>query len=85
MEKVFVVPGNGGTAQMLGVSNVNSVREDDFEGLVKLARELGVGLCVPGPDTVVVGGIEEVFRAGTFTKWFKLFERLEKIVDGVGW
>ena len=31
-EKVFVVPGNEGTAQILGVSNVDSVREDDFEG-----------------------------------------------------
>ena len=70
---------------MLGVSNVDSVKEDDFEGLVKLARELEVGLCVPGPGTVVIGGIEGVFRAGTFTKWFKQFDRLGTIADWVGW
>ena len=40
---------------------------------------------MPGPDMVVVGGVEGVFRAGTFTRWLKLFDRLGKIVDGFSW
>ncbi|KAK0105376.1 hypothetical protein ONS95_004248 [Cadophora gregata] len=61
--KVFVAPGNGGTASGISkVSNVDNIQEDDFLGLVKVAKELGVHLVVPGPDGPVVGGIEGYFR-----------------------
>ena len=64
---IFVAPGNGGTASRLGekVSNLEGLDEEDYEGLVKVAKKLRVGLVVPGPDVCVVGGIEGYFRAGT--------------------
>lgn len=47
--KIFVVPGNGGTAKGIEkVSNIDSVSEEDFEGLVKLAQEMKINLVVPG-------------------------------------
>jgi phosphoribosylamine--glycine ligase/phosphoribosylformylglycinamidine cyclo-ligase len=67
VEKIFVAPGNGGTAAgMDKVFNVNDVHEDDYPGLVKYATEVNIHLVVPGPDVPVVGGIEGYFRAGTY-------------------
>lgn len=64
VEKIFVVPGNGGTAAGLGkVSNIDHVQPDDYPGLVKLALQLEINLVVPGPDQAVVDGIEGFFRA----------------------
>ena len=65
VEKIFVVPGNGGTATgMDKVSNVEGASEDDYVGLVNIAKELEINLVVPGPDVPVVGGIEGYFRVG---------------------
>ena len=67
VEKIFVVPGNGGTAAgMDKISNVEGASEDDYPGLVKIAEELKINLVVPGPDVPIVGGIERYFRAGTY-------------------
>lgn len=64
-DHVYVVPGNGGTATMGSkVTNVTDVDMGDFEGLVKLARELKIDLVVPGPDDVIVDGIADVFVEG---------------------
>lgn len=64
-EHVYVVPGNGGTAQMAqNVSNVTDVSMFDFAGLVKLATYLAIDLVLPGPDDVVVDGIADVFDQG---------------------
>jgi phosphoribosylamine-glycine ligase len=64
-EHVYVVPGNGGTATMgPKVTNVANVDMGDFEGLVKLARELKIDLVVPGPDDVIVDGVADVFGEG---------------------
>ncbi|KAH7328355.1 putative bifunctional purine Ade1 [Stachybotrys elegans] len=59
---VYVVPGNGGTSRLDNVSNLDCVRADDYAGLVTLAKVLGVGLVVAGPDDAVVDGIEGYFR-----------------------
>jgi phosphoribosylamine--glycine ligase/phosphoribosylformylglycinamidine cyclo-ligase len=67
---VYVVPGNGGTDALENVSNVSSVKPNDYPGLVALARELGVGLVVAGPDDVVVDGIEGFFRGSAFILLF---------------
>jgi phosphoribosylamine-glycine ligase len=62
---IYVVPGNGGTARGLSkVSNIDDVKEDDYPALVELAKTLGIGLVVVGPDQAVVDGIEGYFRAG---------------------
>jgi len=62
VQHVYVVPGNGGTGELVGVSNIRSVEANDYSGLVALARHLGIGLVVAGPDDVVVDGIEGYFR-----------------------
>ena len=62
VQKVFVVPGNGGTANYDKVSNIDATAED-YPGLVELAKDLSINLVVPGPDQLVVDGIEGYFRA----------------------
>lgn len=63
-EKIFVVPGNGGTAAGLAkVSNIDDIQADDYPGLVRLALKLKINLVIPGPDQAVVDGIEGYFRA----------------------
>lgn len=65
VEKILVVPGNGGTAAgLVKVSNVTGIPADDYPGLVALARGLGINLVVPGPEVPLVDGIEGYFREG---------------------
>lgn len=62
--KVYVVPGNGGTALMgPQVSNVDYVDMSDFSGLVELSKKLAIDLVLPGPDDIVVDGVADVFAA----------------------
>lgn len=56
VEKVFIAPGNGGTAE--AGENVD-IRDDDLSGLVAFARKNGVGLVVPGPELPLVLGVAE--------------------------
>lgn len=67
---VYVVPGNGGTEALANVSNIGHVQMNDYPGLVALAKELGVGLVVAGPDDVIVDGIEGYFRGSKGIKSF---------------
>jgi phosphoribosylamine-glycine ligase len=54
VEKIFVVPGNGGTAKgNEKVSNISGVGGEGFPGLVKLAKELQVNLVVPGERPIL--------------------------------
>ena len=66
VERIFVVPGNGGTAVgNAKVSNITDIPASDYPGLVGLARDLRINLVVPGPEVPIVDGIEGYFRAGT--------------------
>jgi phosphoribosylamine--glycine ligase/phosphoribosylformylglycinamidine cyclo-ligase len=65
VDQIYVVPGNGGTATLANVSNVEDVKADDYNGLVHRAKELGVGLVVAGPDAAVVDGIQGYFADST--------------------
>jgi len=58
VEKVYCAPGNAGTAQV--AENV-AVAADDIDGLVRFARENGVGLTVVGPEQPLVMGIVDRF------------------------
>lgn len=70
VQSIFVVPGNGGTAQGLPkVQNVDHVNPDDFPALVTFSREKRVNLVVPGPEAPLVAGIGDFFRAG-IGAWF---------------
>lgn len=62
VSKVFVAPGNGGTALMGGkVSNV-AVKATDIDGLVSRVRSEGVELTVVGPEQPLEAGIVDRFR-----------------------
>lgn len=63
VQHIHVLPGNGGTQELDGVSNIGSIMENDYAGMVTLAKDLGVGLVVVGPDDAVADGIEGYFRA----------------------
>jgi len=58
-ERVFVAPGNAGTA--LDAENVD-IAADDFPKLIRFARENAIGLTVVGPETPLAAGIVDVFR-----------------------
>jgi len=60
--KIFVAPGNAGTALEPGVENV-SVEADDVVALRYFAQEHGVGLTIVGPEAPLVAGIVDEFRA----------------------
>jgi phosphoribosylamine--glycine ligase/phosphoribosylformylglycinamidine cyclo-ligase len=63
VESIIAVPGNGGTAQCPKVTNNDTVKADDYPGLVALAQKHHVNLVVPGPEAPLVDGIEGYFRA----------------------
>jgi phosphoribosylamine--glycine ligase len=60
VEKVFVAPGNAGTAGEAGVENV-AMSANDLDGLLEFARERGVGLTIAGPEDPLVNGIVDRF------------------------
>ena len=61
IEHIYVVPGNGGTANLEKVTNVDTIQQEDFPSLVKFAKEKDVNLVVPGPEAPLVAGIVDYF------------------------
>jgi len=59
VERVFVAPGNAGTAA--DAENVD-ISTDDFPALIKFAQENEVGLTVVGPEAPLAAGIVDVFQ-----------------------
>jgi phosphoribosylamine-glycine ligase len=62
IEHIYVVPGNGGTANLDKVTNIDKIKQDDFAALVKFAEEKRVNLVVPGPEAPLVAGIVDYFQ-----------------------
>jgi len=58
--KVFVAPGNAGTAREPGVVNVDAATNAD---LVAFARTGQVGLTMVGPEAPLAAGVVDAFRA----------------------
>ncbi len=58
--KVFVAPGNAGTARENGVANVAIA---DIDGLVEFARDQAVALTIVGPEAPLAAGVVDAFRA----------------------
>ena len=59
VEHIYVVPGNGGTSRGLPkVSNLDTVKADNYPALIQEAKRLDIGLVVAGTDQAVVDGIE---------------------------
>jgi phosphoribosylamine--glycine ligase len=60
VQKVFVAPGNGGTAREPGVENVPIT---DLEALADFAARERVQLTVVGPEAPLAAGVVDLFRA----------------------
>jgi phosphoribosylamine--glycine ligase len=62
IEHIYVCPGNGGTATISPkVTNITSVKDTDFPGLVAFAQEKDVNFLIPGPEAPLVAGIVDYF------------------------
>lgn len=61
VEKVFVAPGNAGTACEPGVENV-AIGAEDIPALLAFARDQGIGLTIVGPEAPLVRGVVDAFR-----------------------
>ncbi len=60
VEKVFVAPGNAGTARETGCENVD-IDVGDFERLAAFAAGQGIALTIVGPEAPLVDGICDFF------------------------
>ena len=60
VQKVFVAPGNGGTARDKRLDNIDVT---DVKALREFAQSSGVELTVVGPETPLAAGVVDEFRA----------------------
>ena len=60
VKKVFVAPGNAGTAREPGVENI-PITSDDIEGLQVFAKKNNIELTIVGPEAPLVEGIVDRF------------------------
>ncbi|MBW7981350.1 phosphoribosylamine--glycine ligase [Enterobacillus tribolii] len=65
-DKVYVAPGNAGTAREPALENV-AIAATDIDGLVKFAQENDIGLTIVGPEAPLVIGVVDAFRAAGLT------------------
>ena len=65
VEKLFIAPGNAGTADC--GENVN-MKADDFEAIKQFAVEKGINMIVVGPEDPLVKGIYDNLKADERTK-----------------
>ena len=61
-DKVYVAPGNAGTAKEAKAENVN-ISATDIPALVNFAKENAVDLTIVGPEAPLVLGVVDAFRA----------------------
>ena len=61
-EKVYVAPGNAGTALEPNLENVK-IAASDVQGLLTFAQREGINLTIIGPEAPLVLGIVDSFRA----------------------
>ena len=62
VEKVFVAPGNAGTARESKCENV-AVQAEDVDSLLKFAQANKIELTIVGPEAPLVLGVVDRFRA----------------------
>jgi len=67
--RLFVAPGNAGTAQI--ATNVN-IGVNDFEGIKKLVLDEHIELVIVGPEDPLVNGITDFFRTEKALKKVKI-------------
>mgnify|MGYP003625000314 CR=1 FL=1 len=62
VDKVFVAPGNAGTAIEPGVENIG-IDVMAFDALQAFAQDNNIGLTIVGPEAPLVGGVVDQFQA----------------------
>ncbi len=62
VEKVFVAPGNAGTARETRCENV-AIGAEDVDGLLQFVQKNNIDLTVVGPEAPLVLGVVDKFRA----------------------
>ena len=60
-EKLFVAPGNGGTAGF--AENISDLNAEDGAAVLEFAKANGVELVVIGPEAPLVAGVADVLRS----------------------
>ncbi|MGL5727175.1 MAG: phosphoribosylamine--glycine ligase, partial [Plesiomonas sp.] len=60
--RVFVAPGNAGTALEPGVENV-AISATDIHALAEFAQQQQIALTIVGPEAPLVKGVVDHFRA----------------------
>ena len=66
VEKVFVAPGNAGTAIEGNIENVD-ISVGDIQGLVTFAKQENIELTIVGPEQPLVDGVVDAFQAEGLT------------------
>ncbi|MGH8398241.1 MAG: phosphoribosylamine--glycine ligase [Gammaproteobacteria bacterium] len=61
VEKIYVAPGNAGTAHEKKCENLR-IAADNLRGLLDFALGQGIGLTVVGPEQPLVSGIGDLFK-----------------------
>ncbi|MDW3096073.1 MAG: phosphoribosylamine--glycine ligase [Gammaproteobacteria bacterium] len=64
--KVYVAPGNAGTALEDGIENIN-ISSDDINSLLTFAKDSNIDLTVVGPEAPLVAGIVDQFKSAGLT------------------
>ena len=60
-EKLYVAPGNGGTASI--AENVSGLNAEDGQAVLAFVQDKGIDLVVIGPEAPLVAGVADVLRA----------------------
>jgi phosphoribosylamine--glycine ligase len=66
VERVWVAPGNGGTAELAGCEQL-PIADTDHAGLVTACEDLDVDLVVVGPEAPLAAGLADRLRAEGLT------------------
>lgn len=61
-DKVYVAPGNAGTALEENIDNVN-ISSDDIPALITFAQQNAIDLTIVGPEAPLVAGIVDQFQS----------------------
>ncbi len=61
-DRVYVAPGNAGTALEAGIENID-ISVENISGLVEFAQKENIGLTIIGPEVPLVSGVVDAFNA----------------------
>ncbi|MFS1539036.1 MAG: phosphoribosylamine--glycine ligase [Candidatus Phlomobacter fragariae] len=65
-DKVYVAPGNAGTALEKNLTNIN-ISVTDINGLLDFAKNNNIGLTIVGPETPLILGVVDAFQHAGLT------------------